>query len=309
MAVSTQRQIVWTDDMTSAFLDVYEETYIHIQRGNLSKMHWNEIVLEFYKNSGLSLNKDNCRLKLDNLKKRYKKERETFVSRSGGTPSSWTLYDRCDMLWGCTPKSVGLPGAMDGGVSIPNGLVVNLDDYYKPNNIDLNEYFITSNPCTPELTGYEALDCEFVEALGPRQVDGEKITGNVHGMQDGQAPLKSTESPCQKVCNLPNVHAKLSSKRKMKQRESPIKPLQASLDRFVDVLKHDSEVKIQLARDHLGMAQQMQLQQGQLQSQRMELEKLKLEMQELAAIRAEELKLKCARIKLDFSAYRGGSSL
>ena len=82
MAVSTQGQIVWTDDMTNVFLDVYEEKYIHIQRGNLSKRHWNEIVLEFNKNSGLSLNKDNCRSKLDNLKKRYKKERETFVSRS-----------------------------------------------------------------------------------------------------------------------------------------------------------------------------------------------------------------------------------
>ena len=177
------------------------------------------------------------------------------------------------MLWGCTPKSAGLPGAMDGGVSIPSGPVVNLDDYYKPNNIDLNEGFITSNPCTTELTGYEASDCEFVEALGPRQVDGEKIIGNVHRMQHGQAPLKPAASLCQKVCNLPNVHAKLSSKRKRKQRDSPIKPLQASLDKFVDVLKHDSEVKIQLARNHLAMAQQMQLQQGQLQSQRMKLEK------------------------------------
>ena len=308
MAVSTQGQIVWTDDMTSAFLDVYGEKYIHIQRENLSKRHWNEIVLEFNKNSGLSLNKDNCRSKLDNLKKRYKKERKTFVSRSGCTPSPWTLYDRCDMLWGCTPKSADLPGAMDGGVSIPSGPVVNLVDYNKPNNIDLNEDFITSNPCTPGSTGYEASDCEFVEALGPKQGDGEKITSNVHGMQDGQTSLKPTESPRQKVCNLPNVHAKLSSKRKRKQRESPIKSLQTSLDRFVDVLKHDSEVKIQLARDHLAMAQQMQLQQGQLQSQRMELEKLKLEMQERAAIRAEELKLKCARMKLDFTAHRGGSS-
>ena len=117
--------------------------------------------MEFNTNLGLSLNKDNCRSKLDNLKKRYKKERETFVSRSGGTPSSWNLYDRCDMLWGCTPKSVGLSGAMDGGLSIPSGHVVNLDDYYEPSNIDLNEDVRTSNPCTPELTGYEASDCEF----------------------------------------------------------------------------------------------------------------------------------------------------
>jgi len=86
------------------------------------------------------------------------------------------------MLWSCTPKSAGLPGAMDGRVSIPSSLVVNLDDYYELNNINLNEDFIISNPCTPELTRYEASDCEFVEALGPRQVDGENITGNVHGM-------------------------------------------------------------------------------------------------------------------------------
>ena len=82
--------------MTSAFLDVYEDNYIHIQRGNLSKRHWNEIVLEFNKNSRLLLNKDNCRSKLDNLKERYKKK--TFVSRSRHTPSHWPLYDHCDML-------------------------------------------------------------------------------------------------------------------------------------------------------------------------------------------------------------------
>lgn len=82
-------------------------------------------------------------------------------------------------------------------MSIPSGPVVNLDGYYESNNIDLNEDFITSNPDTPKLTGYEALDCEFVEALGLRQVDGEKITGNVYEMQDGQAPLKPTKSPRQ----------------------------------------------------------------------------------------------------------------
>ena len=84
---------------------------------------------------------------------------------------------------------------MDGGVSIPCGPIVNLDDYYKPNNIDLHEDFITSNLGTLELTAYEASDCGFVETLGPRQVDGENITSNVHEMQDGQTSLKPTESP------------------------------------------------------------------------------------------------------------------
>ena len=134
-------------------------------------------------------------VEIKEFKEAIQKEREIFVSKNGGTPSPWTLYDRCDMLWGCTPKSVDLPGAMDGGVSISCGPVVNLDDYYKPNNIDLYEDFITSNLDTLELIGYEAWDCEFVETMGPRQIDGEKITSYVHEMQDGQAPLKPTESP------------------------------------------------------------------------------------------------------------------
>ena len=124
------------------------------------------------------------------MNKQYKNERETFVSPSEGTLSPWTLYDRYDMLWGCTPKNVDLSKAMGGGVSSPSGHVVNLDDYYKPHNIDLNEDFITSNLDTPELIGYEISDCEFVEALGPRQVDGENVTGNVHGMQEGQTSPK-----------------------------------------------------------------------------------------------------------------------
>ena len=58
---------------------------------------------------------------------------------------------------------------------------------------------------------------------------------------------------------LPNVHANLSSKGAKKQQESPIKYLQTTLDKFIDQLKYDSEVKIQLARDHLAIIQQIQL--------------------------------------------------
>lgn len=296
-----QGSMTWTDAIINALFDVYEEKYIHIQRGNLGKRHWNEIVLEFNKKCDLALTKEQCRSKLDNLKKRYKKERENFVTTSGGIPSTWDLYDRCDILWGCTPKGAGIPGGMDSGVPIPLGRTVNLDDYF-----DLNEDCVPSNPSTPNLNGYEASpDSAFVEGVGSREEEGEKV---IDGTQIEQTSTTRMESPREKVCDIPSVEGKASSKRKRKAKQSPTKSLTISLDRFVDVLKHDSEMKIQLARDQLAMAQHMHSQQAQLEAQRMELEKMKLEMKERAALRAEDLKLKCARMKLDFSDFRGGSS-
>ena len=86
------------------------------------------------------------------------------------------------------------------------------------------------------------------------------------------------------------MYAKLFSKRKKKQRESPIKPLQTSLDKICTQARLGSENST--GTGSLAMTQQIQLQQGQLQLQRIELEKLKLEMQDRAAIRAERIKIK-----------------
>jgi len=135
---------------------------------------------------------------------------------------------------------------------------------------------------------------------------GDQIKTPTHGVVETEPVESSREA----VCKIPLVDGKLVSKRKRKQRDydSLIKPLVASLDQFVDVLKHDSEVKIQLAREQLAMAQQMQFQQVQLEGQRLELEKLKMEMREHVAIRTEELKLKCARMRLYFSDLRGRPS-
>lgn len=296
----------WTELMINTLLDVYEEKYFHIERGNFKKRHWVELVAEFNQKSGLLLTKENCRSKLDNLKKKYKSERELVVNASGGIRSTWDMYERCDILWGCTPKQAGLPGGMDGGISVPSGHVVNLNDNYEPGSFDLNEDCITSNPSSPhDTTGYVASDCEFTELNGSTR-GGDQIGTPTRDARE----TEPVESPRETVCKIPLVDGKLVSKRKRKQRDygSPIKPLVASLDRFVDVLKHDSEVKIQLARDQLAMAQQMQFQQVQLEGQRLELEKLKMEMRERAAIRTEELKLKCARMRLDFSDLRGGPS-
>ena len=94
--------------------------------------------------------------------------KDILVSRSRCTSSPWTLYNRYDMLWDCTSNNVVLPGAMDGKISISFGVVVNLNDYYETNNIDINEDFITSNPNSPELTEYETSDCKKFEVLDPR---------------------------------------------------------------------------------------------------------------------------------------------
>ena len=146
---------------------------------------------------------------------------------------------------------------MDGGVSTPSGHV-NLDDYYETSSFDLNEDCVTSNPSTPlDTSSYVVSDCEFLKADGSRRQRDKTTTSTT------TRETQSVESPHEKVCNIRLVKGKFVSKWKRKQRDSnsPNKPLAASLDRFVDVIKYDTKVKIELARDQLAMVQQMQFQQ------------------------------------------------
>jgi len=61
---------------------------------------------------------------------KYKEERVEVVKTSGGIPSKWPFYSRCDQLWLCSPKGANIPNAINNEVQMPfRGVVVNLDDH------------------------------------------------------------------------------------------------------------------------------------------------------------------------------------
>ena len=81
----------------------------------------------------------NIKTKVDWLRKTYKTQRVNVVKSTGGTPSTWRWYEICDKIWGCTPKTAGIPGAKENGEDVLYiGRAVNLDDDDGRGVINLN---------------------------------------------------------------------------------------------------------------------------------------------------------------------------
>ncbi|KAJ6428853.1 hypothetical protein OIU84_020494 [Salix udensis] len=106
----------WSDMAISCLLEVYTEKYSQLNKGNLRGRDWEEVA-EAVSERGGSNNKksvEQCKNKIDNLKKRYKVE----LQRIGGSGSSWHWFKHIEAIMGnaCNGKSGG-GGESDGGGS------------------------------------------------------------------------------------------------------------------------------------------------------------------------------------------------
>lgn len=118
----------WSDTAISCLLDAYTEKYNQLNRGNLRGRDWEEVA-EAVSERGGSNNKksvEQCKNKIDNLKKRYKVE----LQRITGNGSSWHWFKHIEAIMGnsCNGKSSsaggGGSGESDGGGSSENVNVV-----------------------------------------------------------------------------------------------------------------------------------------------------------------------------------------
>lgn len=101
----------WIDEEVEALLDVWGNTYIHVNRENLGKRHWETVVREVNARLAHQREQPQMKNKIDSLKKRYKREKSS-KGENDRNLITWKWYDRCDLLWG-TPKremaSIGAP--------------------------------------------------------------------------------------------------------------------------------------------------------------------------------------------------------
>ncbi|KAJ6323095.1 hypothetical protein OIU77_012850 [Salix suchowensis] len=109
----------WSDMAISCLLEAYTEKYNQLNKGNLRGRDWEEVA-EAVSERGGSNNKksvEQCKNKIDNLKKRYKVE----LQRIGGSGSSWHWFKHIEAIMGnaCNGKSGG-GGESDGGGSGAN---------------------------------------------------------------------------------------------------------------------------------------------------------------------------------------------
>ncbi|PNT18288.1 hypothetical protein POPTR_010G233500v4 [Populus trichocarpa] len=105
----------WSDTAISCLLEAYTEKFNQLNRGNLRGRDWEEVA-EAVSERGGSNNKksvEQCKNKIDNLKKRYKVE----LQRISGSGSSWHWFKHIEVIMGnaCNGKSSGGGAAAAAG--------------------------------------------------------------------------------------------------------------------------------------------------------------------------------------------------
>ncbi|KAH9316949.1 hypothetical protein KI387_018718 [Taxus chinensis] len=113
----------WSDTAIGCLLDAYTEKYVQLNRGNLRGRDWEEVALvvsERCDRQKSSKSIEQCKNKVDNLKKRYKSERHRLSNGSSGV-SHWPWYKKMDQIVGSSvaktvsdeDKSMGGTGAIN----------------------------------------------------------------------------------------------------------------------------------------------------------------------------------------------------
>ncbi|XP_010243337.1 PREDICTED: uncharacterized protein LOC104587412 isoform X2 [Nelumbo nucifera] len=98
----------WSDSAIGCLLDAYTEKFVQLNRGNLRGRDWEEvssIVSDRCDKTKSFKSVEQCKNKVDNLKKRYKVERHR-MSSSGTSVSHWPWFKKMEQIVGNSSKAV-----------------------------------------------------------------------------------------------------------------------------------------------------------------------------------------------------------
>jgi hypothetical protein len=91
----------WTDGAISSLLDAYTDRFEHLNRGNLRGRDWEDVAAAVTDGQGKTSGAksvEQCKNKIDNLKKRYKVECQRLVG--SGTTSHWPWFKKMEQIVG-----------------------------------------------------------------------------------------------------------------------------------------------------------------------------------------------------------------
>lgn len=130
----------WSDGAISCLLDAYTEKYLQLNRGNLRGSDWEEVAaMVSDRSEGQKPVKtvDQCKNKVDSLKKRYKTEKNRVMAGNGMTVSYWPWFKKVDQIAGTGPKLAVMSDDEKEGVSGSGGPMKNttMASTALPNNI------------------------------------------------------------------------------------------------------------------------------------------------------------------------------
>ncbi|CAK9262982.1 unnamed protein product [Sphagnum jensenii] len=242
----------WSHGAVHSLLDIYEEKYLALQRGNLRGRHWHEVALHVsarQDGSKSAKTSKQCKMKIENLKRRYKMEKTHRVGDpvSAGSNCCWPYYDRLDSMLGFTPKS-------NAGTQKECGDTLSNSDPLLSHDVNLKLKARLSTDPTTEFQG----ESEMPSGIGKyeeRDVSADGGEGNPEQLPE-TAPVhhkdsKTDASEVNTMLNLPGTSG-------VKQQSKP--PVQSpltnpgvllanSITAFAEVLVRIEQAKMELHKD------------------------------------------------------------
>ncbi|MCO5606620.1 hypothetical protein L7F22_060808 [Adiantum nelumboides] len=94
---------IWSVNEANVLLDLYEDKWISLNRGNFKAKHWTKLARDIQTRCAITFTNTQCQNKWDNIKKTFIKENQKEAS-SGAEPSRWEFYSLMEELIGDTPK-------------------------------------------------------------------------------------------------------------------------------------------------------------------------------------------------------------
>ncbi|PON76995.1 Trihelix transcription factor, partial [Parasponia andersonii] len=102
------REDCWSEEATSTLIDAWGRRYLDLNRGNLRQKDWQDVadaVNALHGHTKKTHRTDvQCKNRIDTIKKKYKVEKARVSSSNGALTSSWTFFDRLDVLIGSNHK-------------------------------------------------------------------------------------------------------------------------------------------------------------------------------------------------------------
>lgn len=110
----------WSDAAITCLLDAYSDKFTQLNRGNLRGRDWEDVAATVSERcEKLIKSVEQCKNKIDNLKKRYKLERHR-ISSGGTSASHWPWFKKMEEIVGNSMTTKGASDEDRSGSSLGN---------------------------------------------------------------------------------------------------------------------------------------------------------------------------------------------
>ncbi|KAG6546644.1 hypothetical protein Mapa_011833 [Marchantia paleacea] len=240
----------WTDRAVDLLLELYEQKWRGVSFGNLRVKDWEHVAStmdERYHWQGERKTFLQCKNKIENLKKRYKLEREK-KNDAGEVMSDWPWFTRLHDIIGKAPKQVGLIEDSEGG-TLALGLGSTVEG---PDGEKECEGEGQGGGLLPQLgiVPIAMRDDSKMRALTESQISSERAS--FMETPPGKDRKQGSTAACGTRCmqNVPEISGKSARKRRRNTSvRSPVKDLAASFSNFFNAMAKVEVERMQMLRE------------------------------------------------------------